>query len=82
MCPPPQPPPAAARPLTPPPGPHHPHAHPQYDEPVGKNDGSTKTGARYFTCRAGYGGFARPALVRCGDYPPFDEELFGSEDEL
>ncbi|PRW56915.1 tubulin folding cofactor B [Chlorella sorokiniana] len=54
----------------------------QYDEPVGKNDGSVK-GQRYFECPQGYGGFVRPALVKTGEqYRPFDEDLFGSDDEL
>ena len=62
------------------PCPHRPA--PQYDEPVGKNDGSVK-GKRYFECPPGSGGFVRPALVRTGEqYRPFDEDLFGSEDEL
>ena len=62
---------------------------PQYDEPVGKNDGSVKgsgggQGARYFTCPQGYGGFVRPALVRTGpEFAPFDEDFnFDSGDEL
>eukprot|EP00887_Chlorella_sp_A99_P007607 scaffold20.g7607.t1 len=54
----------------------------QYDEPVGKNDGSIK-GQRYFECPPGYGGFVRPALVKTGpQFTPFDADLFGSEDEL
>ena len=49
---------------------------------MGRNDGSIK-GARYFECLPGYGGFVRPALVRCGDFPPFDEDFdFASGDEL
>ena len=56
----------------------------QYDEPVGKNDGSAKGGKRYFTCPQGYGGFLRPTLVRTGEeFPPFDEDFnFDSGDEL
>lgn len=54
----------------------------QYDEPVGKNDGSIK-GHRYFDCHANYGGFVRPHLVKTGDYPPFDEEFeFDESDEI
>lgn len=54
----------------------------QYDEPVGKNDGSVG-GHRYFQCLDKYGGFLRPALVRCGDFPPFDEDFeFSDGDEL
>ncbi|GAB4819103.1 hypothetical protein N2152v2_006149 [Parachlorella kessleri] len=53
----------------------------QYDEPVGKNDGSVK-GKRYFDCPQGYGAFVRPNLVKTGDYPPFDEDLFGEDDEI
>lgn len=55
---------------------------PQYDEPVGRNDGSIK-GKRYFECSPSYGGFVRPALVQAGDFPPFDEDFsFDSGDEL
>lgn len=53
----------------------------QYDEPVGKNDGSVK-GERYFQCNEGYGGFLRPNLVRVGDFPPVDEFEFSDGDEI
>lgn len=54
----------------------------QYDEPVGKNDGSVK-GKKFFECPQGYGGFVRPNLVKVGDYPPFDEDFeFDEDDEI
>ena len=52
----------------------------QYDEPVGKNDGTVK-GARYFECLQGYGAFVRPDTVTVGDFPPMDD-LFSDEDEI
>lgn len=51
----------------------------QYDEPVGKNDGSVK-GTRYFECAMKYGGFVRPNVVDIGDYP--EEELDLSDGEM
>jgi len=44
----------------------------QFDEPVGKNDGSIK-GKSYFSCAHLHGGFARPENVQTGDFPPVDE---------
>lgn len=51
----------------------------EYDEPVGKNDGSVK-GNIYFSCAPKYGGFVRVSNVTVGDFPPLgiDDE----EDEL
>ncbi|KAI9253584.1 CAP Gly-rich domain-containing protein, partial [Sporodiniella umbellata] len=51
----------------------------QYDEPLGKNDGSVQ-GERYFTCSKNYGGFVRPTKVTIGDFP--EEDLFMSDDDL
>ena len=51
----------------------------QYDEPVGKNDGSVG-GKRYFTCQAKYGGFVKPDKVQLGDYPA--KGLDDDDDEM
>lgn len=41
----------------------------QFDEPVGKSDGTVK-GVRLFECEPLYGGVLRPDQVEVGDYPP------------
>jgi len=50
----------------------------QFDEPVGKNDGTYK-GKRYFTCSQNYGGFLKPDFVKTGDFP--EKDPFASDDE-
>lgn len=52
----------------------------EYDEPVGKHNGSVK-GKSYFSCSDGYGSFVRPDVVKAGDFPPV-EINFSDEDEI
>jgi tubulin-folding cofactor B len=57
----------------------------KFDEPVGKADGSTKEGKRYFDASPGFGGFLRGPNLQVGDFPErdiFDEDDSDSEDEL
>ena len=51
----------------------------QYDEPMGKNNG-TVDGKQYFNCPDKYGGFVKAAHVEVGDFP--EEDLDLSDDEI
>lgn len=54
-----------------------------FDEPVGKTDGSTKDGIRYFEAMPKHASFVRGKNVQVGDFPErdiFDED--SDEDEL
>ncbi|KAI0766025.1 CAP Gly-rich domain-containing protein [Irpex lacteus] len=51
----------------------------EYDEPMGKNDGSVQ-GERYFTCKPNYGVFVRPDRLKIGDFPV--EEINFDDEEM
>ncbi|KAI0034469.1 CAP Gly-rich domain-containing protein [Vararia minispora EC-137] len=51
----------------------------EYDEPIGKNDGSVN-GERYFECNMKYGVFVRPERVEVGDFPV--EEINFDDEEI
>lgn len=50
----------------------------EFDEPVGKNNGSLK-GVPYFKAKPNYGGFLKPAQIEQGDFP--EESLFSDDDD-
>ncbi|KAK8808447.1 hypothetical protein WA158_008348 [Blastocystis sp. Blastoise] len=53
----------------------------QFDEPVGKNNGSLN-GVQYFSCPQHYGGFVRGTNVQVGDYPEEEINMDSDEDEI
>ncbi|CAO1638214.1 unnamed protein product [Sympodiomycopsis kandeliae] len=55
----------------------------EFDEPVGKNDGSVN-GIRYFQCRDKFGGFVKPDKIQVGEFPvrSIEDELDLDEDEI
>ena len=50
----------------------------QFDEPVGKNDGSVK-GVSLFECAPGFGAFVLGKNVTCGDFP--ERDLLDDEED-
>lgn len=50
----------------------------EFDEPVGKNDGSIK-GVSYFKAKQNYGSFLKPVQIEQGDFP--EESLFSDDDD-
>jgi tubulin-folding cofactor B len=46
----------------------------EYDEPVGKNDGTVE-GKQYFQCQSKYGGFVKPERCAVRDWQSLDDEL-------
>ncbi|KAK9381980.1 CAP Gly-rich domain-containing protein [Kockiozyma suomiensis] len=53
----------------------------EFDEPVGKNDGSIK-GVKYFSARKNHGSFLRPEKVEIGDFPELDDLFDDDDDEV
>lgn len=50
----------------------------QFDEPVGKNDGSIN-GKRYFQVSPNHGSFVKPEMIEIGDFP---EDNYEEDDEI
>lgn len=60
----------------------------EFDEPVGKNDGSLD-GVKYFDSKQSFGSFVKPKSVEVGDFPPLgtfsdtivDEGVYNDEEQ-